>query len=184
VALLGVQDSVSAHFLETSWKHVLQEPSDKLRGGQRAGTRGVGFGVAVAESDLAVFETEDVSIADGHAEDIRGEVLQSMLSGTDGDYIHDPVLPPSLWIDLIEKGYFFEQVTELGPEDFGKGLFGQQVFAPSGQPSICGQSAAGDEIVHMGVVAKVTGPGLQDSDHAEGASYVFGIGSELLQGMV
>jgi hypothetical protein len=38
--------------------------------------------------------------------------------------------------------------------------------------------------MHMGVVAKISGPSLQDSDHAESASDVLGIGSEFLKGLL
>jgi len=155
-------------------------------GGERGGAIGMGFGVTVAESDLPIFKSDDVSIADGHAEDVGGEVLQSGLTATDWDDIHDPVLAPELCWNLIEEAGLFEEVTELGPEDFGQGPFGEEVFSPCGDPSegIWAESAARDEIVHMGVVAKVAGPGLQDSEDSEGASDVFGIGSEFLQGLL
>ena len=62
--------------MRTFWKprreHVLQKPADELPYAQGGNATGIALGVAVAESDLAVFETEDVSIADGHAKDIGG----------------------------------------------------------------------------------------------------------------
>ena len=129
-----------------------------------------------------VLEIEDVSVADGHAKDIGGQVLQSGLAAANGDDIYDPVLTPDLRWDLTEEPGLFEEVSELGPKDAGEGFFRQEVVVFCRAPSVAvrSQPAPGDQIVHMGVVAKVSSPALQDSDHAEGASDVFGIGSELL----
>ena len=132
---------------------------------------------------MAVFKTEDVSIADGRAKDIGGQVLQSGLAGANRDDIHDPVLAPDLQWDKIEEPGLFEQVSELGPKDAGEGFFREEVVVVGRSPCVavrC-EPAPGDQVVHVGVVAKVSGPGLQEADHAEGASDVFGIGSELLQ---
>jgi hypothetical protein len=86
----------------------------------------------------------------------------------------------------VEEPGLFEEVSELGPKDAGEGFFRQEVVVFCRAPSVAvrSQPAPGDQIVHMGVVAKVSSPALQDSDHAEGASDVFGIGSELLQGLL
>jgi hypothetical protein len=70
--LLGMQQAVSPNLLEATRQHVLEEPADKPLGRERGGPGGIGLGVSVSEGDLAVLETEDVSVADGHAEDVRG----------------------------------------------------------------------------------------------------------------
>jgi hypothetical protein len=107
VALLGLEQSVGPHLLEASWEHVLQEPADELLGGQSGGPGGIGLGVTIAESDLTVLENEDVSVADGHAKDIGGQVLQSGLAAANRDDIYDPVLTPDLGWDLTEEPGFF-----------------------------------------------------------------------------
>lgn len=65
-----MEQAVGAHFLEATGKRVLEEPADELFGRQRGDLMGFGFGVTVTECDLAVFQSEDVAVADGRAEDI------------------------------------------------------------------------------------------------------------------
>jgi len=135
---------------------------------------------------LAVFKSKDVSVADRHAKDVGGQVLQSFLPSADGNDIHDPVLTPDLRRDLIEEPGLFEQVSELCPKDPGEGDFRQEEVVFSGLPGVtvgC-QPTPGYQVVHVGVVEEISSPALQDSDHAERASDVFGIGSELLKGLL
>ena len=135
---------------------------------------------------MAVFKSKDVTVADGDAEDVRGQILQSLLTVADGDDIHDPFLAPSLRWDLIEESGLSEQVAELGAKDAGEGFFRQEEvgFGRSPCMKVRTQPAPGNEVVYMGVVAKVTSPGLQDADHAEGAADVLGVGSEFLKGLL
>jgi len=115
---------------------MLKEAADEPLGWERGGAGGIGFGVAVPECDLAVFDSEDVSVGDGHAEDIGGEVFQGGLAASYGDDIHYPVLAPEFFLDMMKQTGLFEQISELGAEDQGQGLFGQEIFMSSGSPCV------------------------------------------------
>jgi len=164
---------------------VLEEAADESFGREGGDPKGIGFGVAVSECDLTVLEDEDVLVADGDAEDIGGEVFEGGLAASDGDNVYHPALAPDLPLDLMKQPGLLEQVSELGAEDLGQGFFRQEVVVSGRSPcaAIWGHSAARDQVVDMGVVAKISGPSLQDAHHAEGRADVFGIRGELLEGL-
>ena len=126
VPLLGMQQAVGPHLLEAAWQHVLEEPADELLGGQRGGLSRIGLGVTVAECDLAVFESEEVAVADGDAKDIRGQVLQGGLAAAHRDDIHDPVLVPDLRWDLVKQAGLLEQVRNLARKIWARGFSGKR----------------------------------------------------------
>lgn len=123
IPLLGMQQAVSPHFLKVTWQHVVKEPADELFSGQRGSFRCLGFGVMVAERDAAIFESEDVSVADGNAKDIGGQILQGSFAAADSNNIHNPVLLPEVRQDLIKETGLLEQVAKLGPEYLREGFF-------------------------------------------------------------
>jgi len=95
-------------------------------------------------------------------------------------------LAPDLKRNLIEQAFLFEQISELGPKDPGQRLFRQEVVMSGRLPGVavgC-QRTAWDQVVEMWVVAQISSPALHDAHHTEGASEEFGIGSELLEGLV
>ena len=118
--------------------------------------------VLITKSDLAVFEFEDAVVAQGHAEDIGGEIFESRWAAADGLTINDPILVPDLRGQLEVEGSFLEGVTELGAEDLAQSLNGDQELGVfGGEPlAIGGEATGGDEIVDVGVVAEIAGPGL------------------------
>jgi len=164
---------------------VVKEAADELFGGHCGCHRCFGFGVMVAERDAAIFEGEDVSVADSDAKDVGSQIFQGSFAAADGDDVHDPVLLPDVRRDLIEESGLLEEVAELGPEYLRQGFFRQEVVVSGRSPGAVGrQPACGDQVVHMGVISQIARPGLQDADHAEGASDVFRIGGQLLQGLL
>jgi hypothetical protein len=162
LALLGTEEAVVAHLLETVGQDMLEEAADEVWG--REGGKFLPFGLAVliTKSDLAVFEFEDPVVAEGHAEDIGGEIFESSLAAADGLTIHDPILVPDLRWQLAVEGSFLEGVAELGAEDFTQSLDGDQESGVFGwEPLALGRKATGgDEIVDVRMVAEIAGPGL------------------------
>jgi len=122
-SLRGMEQAVSPYFLEAAGKHVLEEATDELLGGHRDGFHAAGLGITVAKRDMTVLERDDVSVADGDREDIRGQVLNGCLAAADGDDVHHPILFPEVRRDLIEKAGSFQQIAEFAAEDLGQGLF-------------------------------------------------------------
>jgi hypothetical protein len=118
--------------------------------------------VLITKSDLTVFEFEDSVVAEGHAEDIGGQIFEHGLAAAGRLTVHDPVLLPSWRGNLGTEGRFLEGVTELGAEDLAQSLNGDQELGVfGGEPlAIGGEATGGDEIVDVGVVAEIAGPGL------------------------
>ena len=135
-----------------------------MNSGAGQGSELVRFGLAVliTKSDLAVFEFEDAVVAEGDAEDIGGEIFESSLAAADRLTIDDPILLPDLRWHLWVEGSFLEGVAELGAEDLAQSLDGHQELGVfGGEPlAIGGEAAGGDEVVDVGMVAEIAGPGL------------------------
>ena len=183
--LLGMQQAVSPHLLEATRQHVLEEAVDKLLSAYGGDFRGAGLGVTIAERDIALVKSEDISVADRDTKDIRGQVLDGCLATANGDDVHNPVLLPEVRGDLIEEAGFFQQIAEFATKDPSQWLFRQEVVVSCCAPgAVRCQPTAGYQVVHVGVISQIASPGLQNADHAEGASDVFRIGGQLLQGLL
>ena len=74
-SFLGGKKAEVTHLDEPSWKNVLQEAVDELLCIQGAVFELVLFGIFVPERHPAVFNIQDVSVGDGHTEDVRSEVF-------------------------------------------------------------------------------------------------------------
>jgi len=111
---------------------------------------------------------------------------QGRLAAADRNDVHDPVLLPNILGNLSEQTGLLEQVPELGTEDRGQGFLRQEVVVSRRSPPLAVrvQPTSGDQGVHMRVVAQVSRPAMQDADQAKGATDVFGIGSQPLQGLL
>src|SRR5664279_3469860 len=86
------QEAVGADALETGWQNVLREAADELPGGD---AHHLGFAsVAVIlplEGDLAVFQSQEAPMGDGHAMGVAAEILQDMLRSAKGSLgVHHP----------------------------------------------------------------------------------------------
>jgi hypothetical protein len=71
---IGAEESVVPDFLEAGRQDVLEETSKELHGVQRHPPQPVGSHAAIGEGHLAVVAGGDPLVADGDAEDIRGEI--------------------------------------------------------------------------------------------------------------
>jgi hypothetical protein len=118
-SLLGPEEAIVAHLLEAVGQDMLQKAADELRGREGGEFLSFGWAILITKGDLAVFEFEDAVVAQGHAEDIGGEIFQGGLAAADGLTINDPILVPDRRWQLEVEGSFLEGVTELGAEDLG-----------------------------------------------------------------
>jgi hypothetical protein len=73
--------AIVAHFDEAFGQDVLQEAADELLSGKGAGLKFAGVGGAVAEGHLPVGQLQDAVVADGHAKDVGGQILQGGPTG-------------------------------------------------------------------------------------------------------
>ena len=127
---IGVQEAVIADLHKTGGQDMLKETADKFHGIEGHSPQPVTMGFGVVEEDGVVFHLDDAVIGDSHLEDIRGEVFQACLTGTDGLRVDIPVDLPDLRRDLIEETGFFHGLFELGLIDFGKGSDGEIKIDP------------------------------------------------------
>ena len=82
---------------------MLKEAADEFFSGQRAEPGLAGFGVLVAKGHLAVFQLQDTVVADGHPEYVSGEVLHGSSPVADQLTVHDPVLLPNGFGNVVEE---------------------------------------------------------------------------------
>ena len=158
---------------------MLEEATDELFSGKGAVLDSIGGRFFVAESDLARFELHQAVIADSDAEDVRSEILESLLPGADRLAVNHPVFFPDAPSDLSKQPGVFQFIAELGAEDHGERFFGdQKVFACGAPAPVVGQAAAGDDEMNVGMIAELASPGLQHADHAEAAADESGIERE------
>jgi hypothetical protein len=82
--------------------------------------------------------------------------------------VDHPVFAPDAWLDLSKENGLFQGVTELGAEDWGEGFNGQQkVLAGRAPAALVREAAAGDDVVDVGMIEQLAGPGVEHADHTE-----------------
>jgi len=120
----------------------------------------------IANEDGAVLDFGDSRIGDSHSKDVGGKVLQTCLAGTYGLGIDIPVELPDIRRDLIEEAGFSHSIAELGFEDLGESPDGEIKVDSGGMPEAIGggESAAGYDVMDMGVILQGTTPGVQDAE--------------------
>jgi hypothetical protein len=124
VSVARAEHAVIAHFAEAMRQHVLEKPPHALLGRYR--TRcALGRGrFLVLTGALAVCQLEKAVVAEGHPENIRGEIAQSLLASANRLTVHDPILVPYGLIDAWEQGGLVQAVSELRAEEPGQWLDG------------------------------------------------------------
>ena len=143
-------------------------------------------GFAVADEDGTVLDFPDARVGDGDFEDVRGKVFQACFAGTDGLGVDVPVDLPDFRRDLIEEASFFHGIAEFGFEDYGESFHGEIEVDSGGVPEAVGggESAAGDDVMDVGVILEGSSPGVEDSKESwEIAADVVLISGEFFDGL-
>ena len=76
--LSGAEQTVVADFDEAWWEDVLEEAADELLGAECAVAKLVSGRLFVDERDVPIFQVAQAVVADGHAKDVRGEILKGL----------------------------------------------------------------------------------------------------------
>ncbi|MEK6283806.1 MAG: hypothetical protein AABN95_25905 [Acidobacteriota bacterium] len=164
----GAQQAVVTDFNEAWWEHVLEEAADELLGGDGATLELISGGVFVRESDLAIMEVAEAVVTEGHAKDVRGEILEGLGAGAYRFGVDHPVFAPDPGSDCGEQISLFQLIAELSAEDTGEGFHrNQKVFAGRAPAVEVREAAAGDDVMDMGMIEELAGPGVEHADHAE-----------------
>lgn len=80
------------------------------------------LGFFILEDHLAVFESNDAAIADGHPEDIRGQVTDTVVTVGQGLAIDIEGFIPDSRINGVGHSGRLQLFLELGLEYFGHGF--------------------------------------------------------------
>src|SRR6266540_365009 len=110
----GAQQAIVTDFDEAVGEHVLEEATNELLGRHLTGLELISGRLFVSESDLAMMEVAEAVVTEGHAKDVRGEILEGLLACADGFGMHDPIFAPEARIDGREEPGLFQLVTKLG----------------------------------------------------------------------
>jgi hypothetical protein len=76
----GAEQTVVTDFDEARWEEVLEEATDELLGGHGGVLELVSGRLFVSESDLAIMKGAEAVVTEGHAKDVRGEILEGLLA--------------------------------------------------------------------------------------------------------
>lgn len=160
----GMMEAKVANFEEPVWQDVLEEAMQELKDGQSHFAGLAGIGLAIAEGDGSFIVMQDGRVGQGDTVDVACEVLQRLLAIAHGFYVHHPVNVPDLgrngsegfWDEALHSG--LEPRTEEAGERWRRRQ--ESVFGPVPGASFI-ESAAGNEIMDVGMICHCARPGMQ-----------------------
>lgn len=171
----SAEEAEVAHFHEAARQDVLEETLDEVLHREATGLELSGVGWTILEGKQGSFQAtamidgDQTAVIDGNAVDVGGQVFEGSLSITNWFAMHNPLSSPDFRGDLCVESGFAQGVLEGSAEQFGEGFHGQEEVFAGWQPgiSIIAYPAAGDQIVHVGMVEEVAGPGMQYAHHPD-----------------
>ena len=165
---------------------VLEETPDQFVGFQILVGPLTGIALAIGPADFAVGQQFEAAIARGGFEDVAGQVVQGIFSGTHGLDVDIPLLFPNLARDLSKefRGLFLQELGEKGADmSLERGQGEEELGAGVGPgAAIEGEAAAGDEVMDVGMEDEGAAPGVEDAEQGQLRVEVFGMGGQVLQG--
>jgi len=131
MAVARIEQAVVADFDEAVGQDVLEEAVDELLGGEGGSLDLFGGGFLVLKSNVTVLvKLAEAAIAEGDAEDVGSEVLESRGAVADCLTVNHPILFPDALVHEREQTALFQFVTQLGAEDDSERLLvNQKVWA-------------------------------------------------------
>ena len=187
-----------------SWrKYVQQEAAQELIHAQRHQTFLVLMGgVAPAERNHAAGECDETVVGDRHAMGVLTEITKRLLRPSKGALgINHPfgteqrTQPRRENLRIVQRGersvkaefmlcmQLFEAIDELAPKYLTEHLDRQEELSLRGDPLrvIGGETAGGNNAVHMGMMLQFLIPGVEDAEEADLCAKTFGIARDLKQ---
>jgi len=157
-----------AHLDEASRQNVLEESPDEFLSGHGTDIKLINrIGILISKGHLPIMDIQDVSIGDGHAEDVRGEILQSRFTCANRFYVADPVLiPDGIRDELVQIG-LFKCFPEISTDHPGQRLDMDEEIRFGPLPPIAYDTAARNQEVDVRVVSDHPGPCLKDADETD-----------------
>lgn len=182
---------------------MLQEPAEKLRGGERHRPLPIALGVVfIAERDLAVCDVQQPVVRDRHAVRVACQVFQYRLGAAERrPGIHDPFGPygpvektlealgigdgrqPSGEFQFPRDIRLLEQVQKLAAKQPAEYAHGQEEIGPARDPAcaVGRQSAGRDHAMQVGMRHQGLSPGMQYGQEPDFRPQVPGIGGDFQQ---
>ena len=154
---------------------------DERFGGERQPFPPSAAALLEAERDMPVFTRFQAVVGQGNPVDVGGEVGEHLRAGARRLAVGHPILVPNLgWHGIAEAGGG-QRRFELTPEEPGERADGHEPGCRTGcEPlhAFWGQAPPRDEIMDMGMVGQVPGPGVEDAHHADLPAEVMGVQRE------
>ncbi len=171
----SAEEAEVTHFHESAWQDMLEEALEELLHGEGAGFELAGVGGAVQEGEqgslhtAAMIDGEQAPVADGDAVDVGSQVFEGSLSIAHPFAVDDPFPSPDFFGGLLVESCFSQGALEGSAEQFGEGFHMQEEVLACGQPAnpILVHTAAGSQVVDVGMVDQFAGPGMQHTQHAD-----------------
>src|SRR5215211_6157404 len=99
---------------------------DELFGAQGTSFFSTGLGVAIAEGHTIPCQLQDPVVANGHPENVRGQILQGVQTRADRFTVHNPLLLPDLRRDARITISASQRLLEFATKNFGEGAHWQE----------------------------------------------------------
>jgi hypothetical protein len=102
MAITVAEEAIIPDLDKAPGQDVLQETTDEFLGSDAAVPGFSGVRVFVAKDHTIISHIQDAVVADGHAKDIGGQILQSSYSAADGLTVNHPIFGPRLGGDQVK----------------------------------------------------------------------------------
>ena len=171
------------HLHEPFRQHMLEEAPQKFVRGDGAGPATFGHPIPIPEGDGVVRGGDDPVVGEWTTRHIRGHILQGGVPIPHGSAIDDPGLGPHVRWDLVSELELPQGRTEFGPEQDGKRFHRYQKGRVGGADDrpIRRVTHGWHEVMDMGMVAQIAGPGLENAKQADLPTQEAGISGKLLE---
>ena len=134
----GTGKPIVSNLGETPWEHVLEEPREERRRGQRAARQLPGTTITEPKRDATVVDVFEAIVGDRDPENVAAEVLEHLLPGGRRLHVDDPIARPGLGGDLIEQAGPAHGVAHLAAKDGREDVAGEEeVGTRASGPSAC-----------------------------------------------
>ena len=161
-------------------------------------------GVAPAEGDVALGESDEPAVGDGDAMGVGAEIAQCMFRSSEGPLgVDHPVVPEqhpqpgsegarlgqrqqvAVELERTSMEGVAKSFDELASEDTAEHADGQKEGAPGGDPAgvIRSEAAGGKYAVDMGMKLQALIPAMEHAEEADLGAKMPGIASDLKQGL-
>lgn len=118
----SAKEAVVADLDKGMREDMLEETLEKLLDRKRTLFELTAIGSTILKGDLGTFHTaamikrKQAAVADGHAMNIRSQILECDLPIANGLAMHDPLLHPDLGRDLLKEFHFLQSTSEGSPK--------------------------------------------------------------------